>query len=438
MTRRLLTLGGVLTATWVLGAQQPAPGSSADVAPSSAVSPAVVEASQAPPPAASPGSASEPAAPTAVEPAEVTLTIVAPVDNTMVSGSSGVRALILPPRLETLVNAVSFYTDGQLLCRVDTAPYECAWDAGVRIREHTVRAVADLRDDRRLVHNVRTRGVEFADSVDVNVVQVTAAVSDASGKFVPQLTQEMFHVYEDNVEQNVTHFAAEHSALEVVVAVDVSGSMASAMPTVKESVKRFLRQLREGDQVSLLAFNDTVFTLGRRETSTAGRLRAVDRLAAWGGTALYDTILRSLDTLGRQQGRRALVIFSDGEDQSSHAPLENVVRRVEASDATLFFIGQGRGAQVASLMEIQNRLAKVSGGRSFQTTDVNELEGVFEQILNELSNQYLLAYQPANLKVDDTWHDIRVELAETSETSDYKVRARQGYRAVPTRREGRP
>lgn len=383
-------------------------------------------------------SATTPPVDASTAPADVTLTIVSPVDNTMVSGNSLVRALILPAKHEPLVRAVSFYADGQLLCRVDVPPYECAWDAGLRIREHTVRAVADLHDDRRLIHNVRTRGVEFADSVDVNVVQVTAAVSDSSGRFVPQLAKEMFRVYEDNVEQDVTHFAAEHSALEVVVAIDVSGSMASAMPTVRESVKRFLRQLREGDQVSLLAFNDSVFTLGRRETSTAGRVRAVDRLAAWGGTALYDTILRALDTLGRQQGRRALVIFSDGEDQSSHTPLENVVRRVEASDATVFFIGQGRGAQVTSLMEIQNRLSKVSGGRAFQTTDVNELDGVFEQILNELSNQYLLAYQPRALKVDDTWHEIKVELAETSETSDYKVRARQGYRVVPRRREGRP
>lgn len=370
-------------------------------------------------------------------PAEVTLTIVSPVDNAMVSGSSLVRALILPQRLETLATSMAFYADGQLLCTVEVTPFECSWDAGTRIREHTVRAVAELRDGRRLVHNVRTRGVEFSESTDVNVVQVTAAVSDPNGKFVSQLTREMFHVYEDNVEQDVSHFAAEHSALEVVVAIDVSGSMAGAMATVKESVKRFLRQLREGDQVSLLAFNDTVFTLGRRETSTAGRVRAVDRLAAWGGTALYDTILRALDTLGRQQGRRALVIFSDGEDQSSHAPLEHVIRRVEASDATLFFIGQGRGAQVTSLMDIQNRLSKVSGGRAFQTANVNELDGIFEQILNELSNQYLLAYQPTNLKMDDTWHEIRVELAETTETSDYKVRARQGYRAVP-KRGGRP
>lgn len=444
MTPRLLVIGAVCLSACVLQAAQQLPvataATSEPTAQEQATAPSATPAASDPAAPAPDATSATPAAPgtAAAEPADVTLTIVSPVDNTMVSGNSLVRALVLPPRLEVLVDSVSIYADGQLLCRVQAPPFECGWDAGTRIREHTVRAVADLRDERRLIHNVRTRGVEFSDSVDVNVVQVTAAVSDSSGKFVSQLTQGMFRVYEDNVEQDVTHFAAEHSALEVVVAVDVSGSMAAAMPTVRESVKRFLRQLREGDSVSLLAFNDTVFTLGRRETSTAGRLRAVDRLAAWGGTALYDTILRALDSLGRQQGRRALVIFSDGEDQSSHAPLDNVIKRVEASDATLFFIGQGRGAQVASLMDIQNRLSKVSGGRAFQTTNVNELDGVFEQILNELSNQYLLAYQPKSLKMDDTWHDIRVQLAETSETSDYKVRARQGYRAVPKRREGRP
>ncbi|MFN8059761.1 MAG: VWA domain-containing protein [Vicinamibacterales bacterium] len=363
-------------------------------------------------------------------PAELSFKIVSPGDNALVSGPTLVRALVLPPRLEGRVESVTFFVDGKTLCRVTAAPYECGWEAGVRIEEHVVRAVANLTDGTRVVHQVRTRGVEFVDEVDVNMVQVTAAVTDGAGEYVSMLPGERFRVFEDNVPQKVTYFAAEHTPLEVVVCVDVSGSMGAVMPTVRASVKKFLGALREGDQVTVLAFNDTVFTLGRRETATAGRLKAVDRLASWGGTALYDAILRALEMLGRQQGRRAIVVFSDGEDQSSHAPFDNVIRRVEASDATLYFIGLGRGAEVDSLKRVQERLSRVSGGRAFQTEVVDQLDTVFGQILHELSNQYLLAYQSTNAALDDTWRDIRVEVTE----GDFKVRARQGYRAAPRSR----
>ena len=351
--------------------------------------------------------------------------LVSPAENAYMSGPSQLRALVLPPQRESLVESVTFFVDGKVACRVTAPPFECAWDAGMRIKEHLVRAVASLKDGSRIVETVRTKGEEFAESVDVNVVQVTASVTDGDGRFVSSLERNAFKVYEDNVPQRITFFAAEHTPLEVVVAVDVSGSMGGVMTTVKESVKRFLGALREGDQVTLIAFNDTIFTLGRRETTTAGRIRAIDRLSSWGGTALYDAVVRSIDLLGRQQGRRALVIFSDGEDQSSHIPLDSVVRRVETSDATVYFIGEGRGTEVESLKQIQDRLARVSGGRAFQVPTVDGLDAIFEQILTELSNQYLLAYQPSNPALDDSWREIRVELANPHQ----KVRARQGYRA---------
>lgn len=361
---------------------------------------------------------------------EVSFKLVSPGDNALVTGPTLLRALVLPPRQLSRIESVTFFVDGKLLCRVTSPPFECGWDAGLRITEHVVRAVATLIDGTRLTHQVRTRGIEFANEVDVNLVQVTAAVTDEGGEYVPLLSRDKFKVFEDNVPQEITFFAAERTPLEVVVCVDVSGSMGAVMTVVRDSVKRFLGALREGDQVTVLAFNDTVFTLGRRETAAAGRLRAVDRLASWGGTALYDAIVRALEMLGRQQGRRAIVVFSDGEDQSSHAPLENVVRRVEASDATLYFIGLGRGVEVEALKRVQDRLARVSGGRAFQTHIVDQLDSMFGQILQELSNQYLLAYQPTNSTLDDTWREIRVELVET----DLKVRARQGYRAAPRSR----
>jgi VWFA-related protein len=373
--------------------------------------PLATEARQSPPAAR----------PSAAAPA---IRLVSPGEGSFVSGSTMLRALVDPPSAFTQIAQLAFFADGRLVCQMPKPPYECAWDAGDGINEHQVRAVATLKNGSRLVDTVRTKNVAFSDHAEVDIVQVTATVTDGR-RFVTGLPRTSFRVFEDDVAQNITYFGSEKTPLEVVVAVDISGSMGPSMATMKAAVKNFLGALREGDQVTLLGFNDNVFTLSRRETTAAARTKALDRLQAWGGTALYDVILKALQMLGRQQGRRSLVVFTDGEDQSSHSTLDAVVRAVEASDATMYVIGQGRGTSTESLKQIQEKLARVSGGRAFHTADADELTTAFGEIVEELSSQYLLAYPPTNTKKDNTWRRIRVEVAE----GDHTVRARQGYRA---------
>jgi VWFA-related protein len=121
-----------------------------------------------------------------------------------------------------------------------------------------------------------------------------------------------------------------------------------------------------------------------------------------------------------------VVIFTDGDDQSSHVTLDDVVARVDTSDATLFLIGQGRAEKHARLQKLLDRLAEVSGGRSLYPEDTDDLDETFGEIIAELSNQYLIAYPPTNTRRDDAWRTIDIELPGL----DHKVRARQGYRVV--------
>ena len=141
------------------------------------------------------------------------------------------------------------------------------------------------------------------------------------------LPRAAFHLEEDGKAQTISHFGSEDVPLELIVACDVSGSMAPAMSRLKTAVKEFLAAVPTRDQVTLIGFNDSIFALTRRASDPAERLKAVDRLAPWGATALYDVILRGVDMLGKQPGRRAIVIFSDGEDQGSHASITDVERR---------------------------------------------------------------------------------------------------------------
>jgi VWFA-related protein len=260
----------------------------------------------------------------------------------------------------------------------------------------------------------------------VDVVQVTAVVTDG-GRFVRGLRQGDFKVFEDDRPQTITNFAAENIPLELVTAIDVSSSMTDALPVVKESAKRFLSALQTNDQVTVLGFNDYIFTLARRTTDQTARVRAIDRMAPWGGTALYDVTIRSIELLGRQQGRRSIVLFSDGDDQSSHAPIEAAIARAEGSDATIYAIGQGRAVRASNLQDLLRRFATISGGRAFFTDDVVKLGSVFDEILDDLRNQYLLSYPAPGTQRDGAWHRIRVEV----QGGKYHVRARQGYRLSP-------
>jgi Ca-activated chloride channel family protein len=277
----------------------------------------------------------------------------------------------------------------------------------------------------------RTQSAGYTESVEVEVVQVTATVTDDGGRFVKGLARDQFRVKEDGVLQRITAFAGENIPLEIVVAVDVSQSMTESMPTLKTAVRTFLRALRPADQVTLVAFNDNIFTPARRSTDPEARVRAVDRLAPWGGTALFDAMLTALNTVGKQPGRRSVVVFSDGEDQNSVATLKRVETRLETSDATIYTIGLGRSVRDRDLAGVMARMSEVSGGRSFLMDDIGELDKVFGDIVEELSNQYLISYGSSNEARDGTWRRITVELKDGS----HQVRHRQGYRAAGGRKK---
>ena len=351
------------------------------------------------------------------------VTILAPESGDYVSGPTTLKAKVEPADAVALL---TFYVDGRQVCSLSSPPWECEFDGGVTIAEHQVRVVATYKPTGRLVTTVRTKSVGYAERVDVDVVQVTVTISDGHGKFVGGVPQSAFHVNEDGKAQKITHFASENVPLELIVAVDISGSMTTSMPKLKKAVKEFLVAVPPKDQVSLLGFNDSVFALTRKTTDPQDRVKAVDRLAPWGATALYDVIVRAVDMLGKQVGRKALVVFSDGEDQGSHVSIDDVERKLQASDVTLYMIAQGRGISQDYLRKTMQRLTVPTGGRTFTTDSIDQLHSAFEELLDELSNQYLLGYQPTNPKRDDTWREIRVQV-----DGHPNVRARQGYRAAP-------
>jgi VWFA-related protein len=355
---------------------------------------------------------------------EARVRITAPTGATYLAGGVRLLAVVEPAAMARNVTQVTFFADGVQVCAVASAPFECEWDSGERVRAHTIRVVASLKSGERLVHSVTTRDLEYVETVDVDVVQITAVVTDDRGQFVTGLTQKDFKVSEDGKPQQITSFSDERSPLELVTAIDVSSSVREALPGMKKAAARFLGALGPADQVTLVGFNDNLFTVARRSTDQVVRERAIGRLAAWGGTALYDAIVHAVTVLGRQPGRRASVLFTDGDDQSSHAPLATATARVEGSDAMIYPIGQGRAVHAKDLQKLLERLAATSGGRAFFSNSPAKLDEVFGEILDDLRHQYVVAYAAPDDQRNGKWHRVSV----VAGGGRYHVRARQGYR----------
>jgi Ca-activated chloride channel family protein len=363
-------------------------------------------------------------APSAQTP-DVSIKLIAPTPDSYVSGNVALKAQVEPRQRVREVTRVQFFADGNMVCNVmEPARAECTWDAGPEIKEHVIRVVAHLSNGGRVITSGRTKGLELAERVVVDIVQVTAVVSDG-GRFIKGLPRSAFEIREDGVKQTISHFSSEGSPLEIAVAVDVSASMKDAMPQLKAAVKKFLAALGPKDRLTLAAFNDNMFTLSTREASPEQRLRAVDRLAPWGGTALYDVIIRGLQQLSRQPGRRVLVVFSDGDDRNSHATIEAVDQAVRASDATLFMVALGKGVKDAHLKSGIERLVDLSGGRALFVERSDKLDEPFAEIIEELANQYLLGFESTNTKRDGSWRKLKIEVPGRG----FTIRAREGYPA---------
>ena len=357
-----------------------------------------------------------------------TLRFVSPTDDTYLSGAVLLKVAIGGEAGPSLVEDVTFFADGRQVCVVPATNPQCGWDAGPKLTSHAIRAVARLKAGGRLVANVRTKDVGYVEAVSVDVVLANAVVTDG-GRFVKGLTRDDFRVLDDGKERPLTSFQSTEAPLELVLALDVSASMADAMADVKAAAKAFLRALRPQDRVTLVAFNDTMFTLSRGVAGIEA-LPAVDKLNAWGATALYDVIVRSLQLLSRQPGKHAVVIFSDGDDSSSQATLEQVQRLVGDSDAMLMAVGLGRGSVVDNFKKTLESLADASGGRVLFAETSDELSESFGKVVEDLINQYTLGFEPQR---DGRDHQIRVQVPGRG----VKVRARRVYVAPPALPTGR-
>jgi VWFA-related protein len=354
--------------------------------------------------------------------------IMAPGADTIVSGPTRIEVTVDTGNPAS-IESVAFFVNGRLLCTVERLPFSCAWDPGGVVRGHHVRVVATLQGGGTVAANVRTKDIGHAERSLVEAVLVPVIVTDG-GQFVRGLKKQDFEVFEDEVPQTLASVVSEDAPLDLVLAIDISGSMESALGEVKLAVKQLLGKLRPGDAATLIGFNDGPFIVAEREKDPQTREAAVDLLASWGGTALYDATVRALDLVGRDWGRKGVVLFSDGDDRNSLTRRETAMAKVQASDAMLYTVGFGMGSTLPALRTSLEEYARSTGGRPFFPRKSEELDQVFDEIVGELANQYVLSYTSTNAAEDNRYRNIKVRVRK----GKYDIRARRGYRPQVTHR----
>jgi len=266
-------------------------------------------------------------------------------------------------------------------------------------------------------------------TVDTSIVVMNARVTDVSGKAVGGLNLKQFHVFEDGTEQAIQTFEAEETPFAAVILIDTSGSMEERVSLARAAAIQFLGGLRADDVASIYNFDSKV-DLIQDFSNSHDMLDRIFELKAVGMTVLNDAIYKAAEVLSkRPEKRRAIIVLSDGADTQSGKSAEKALRAALAVNATIYAVDMSATDLKAS-EKAQNRgalttFADKTGGRYIETPGGIAMRDAFRRIVEELGQQYTIAYQPSNTAKDGKWRAIRLVISRPNLT----IRTRKGYNA---------
>ena len=276
----------------------------------------------------------------------------------------------------------------------------------------------------------------FRSSADIVPLYVT--VTDRNDRLVANLTQADFEVYDDEVQQEIVVFRNDVQPISVVVMLDTSASMTPQIGLLKAGAEQFLIRMLPGDQGRVGAFNDKIqlseaFT-GDRDTLIA----ELEELDFGNPTRLYDAVAVSLDALKGLEGRRVVLVFTDGDDTSSVVSSNDILDRAIGEEAMIYAIGLRaeyfNGARMVRSRPDRNlrKYAQETGGGYFELRDSDELGATFTRVAQELHSQYVIGFTRASL--DGELHELEVRVGKQGMTA----RARRSYIADADQLSGTP
>ena len=269
--------------------------------------------------------------------------------------------------------------------------------------------------------------------VDVKLVNVFVTVTDERGSPVANLVKENFQLLEDGIPQKISIFGKESELpLSIVLDIDTSLSTRKDLPLELASARRFAHAiLRPVDGLSLFEFSEIVDQVVPFTSELRIIDRGIDHLHLGAATALYDALYLGAEALENRQGRKVLVVITDGGDTVSKTSYQEALRAAQQAEAIVYSIivvpieasaGRDTGGEHALI-----QLSEDTGGKYYYANSLTQLDSAFRSISDELRTQYLLAYYPSPRLADSDFRRIDVKLTVPTASAEYKARHRTGY-----------
>ena len=273
--------------------------------------------------------------------------------------------------------------------------------------------------------------------VDTTLVLIPVSVTDPLSRFVTGLDKENFKLTEDKVDQDISQFSSEDAPLSVGIVFDTSGSMGAKLQRSRQAVAQFMKTANPQDEFFLVTFSDRPELVQTFTTETEEIQNRLTFTQAKGRTALLDAVYLAMHEMKKAHNpRKAILIISDGGDNSSRYTETEVKNAVREADVQIYAIGifepvmsRGRTAEEMSGPGLLAEMAEQTGGRHFAVDNLAELPDVAAKIGIELRNQYLLGYSPKNTTRDGKYRRVQVKLIKTTGLPQLRTMFRTGYYA---------
>ncbi len=310
-----------------------------------------------------------------------------------------------------IARKVELFLDEKKIASWLAPPYQTSIPFADYTRGSMLRATA-VAEDGREANDIRMLKGPSAtvESVRVDVVQLHVSALDKDSHFVKGLTGDDFRIQEDGRPQTMTGFeVAENLPLNIGLVIDSSGSMEKGMPFVREACAELFKALmRPKDQGFVLEFRDSPRFLQELTSDNASLQRASRDLQAHGATALYDAVILGLYQFRALQGRKALVVVTDGDDNRSHVEFDTLLRYARSAGAPIYFIAVNIPLTDFKSRKIIREIAKESGGEVFSIGSAAKIGEVTKRIEEELRSQYILAFRTDSQKPPGEYRAVTV------------------------------
>jgi Ca-activated chloride channel family protein len=266
-------------------------------------------------------------------------------------------------------------------------------------------------------------GQDAVFKTETRLVEVYATVHDQRGRYVDGLASQQFRVLDEGEVQPIVAFESQGSTLSCALVLDTTGSMQNTLPLVKNAAVSLIDEMRNGDSIAIYGFSTSLNLLQDFTEDRAAAKRALLRTRASGATALFDALAQVTRDVSKRQGKKVIVVFTDGADNASVLRAQSAITRAKKCGIPIYTVAEGEALQSKELLKQLRSIAEGSAGAFYEARKNADIGPIFRDILSSLQHTYMLTYKPPTVE-GSTWRTIKLSVVGVA---DYRIRAKEGY-----------